>query len=165
MQLTVEVIAAVVIDTDLALLSPPQYSMSSEPELRPFDPFQACEQEYPITKYQPVYFVAESFERAKAQMRQFAESLDRPFTVHYNPFTQTVEVPARWPCAPSLRVRAYNSDTCPARSSTRRRSSSAWPTRCGRTLASSSRAFATSLEGKARVSKCRPLATHHQRDG
>jgi phenylalanine-4-hydroxylase len=66
--------------------------MSSEPELRPFDPFQACEQEYPITKYQPVYFVAESFERAKAQMRQFAESLDRPFTVHYNPFTQTVEV-------------------------------------------------------------------------
>ncbi|ELR14932.1 phenylalanine hydroxylase [Acanthamoeba castellanii str. Neff] len=69
-----------------------EYSMSSEPELRPFDPFQACEQEYPITKYQPVYFVAESFERAKAQMRQFAESLDRPFTVHYNPFTQTVEV-------------------------------------------------------------------------
>jgi phenylalanine-4-hydroxylase len=69
--------------------------LTSEPEIRPFDPFKACEQPYPITKYQPVYFVAESFERAKAQMRQFAESLDRPFTLHYNPFTQTVEVCVR----------------------------------------------------------------------
>jgi phenylalanine-4-hydroxylase len=69
-----------------------EYCLSSEPELRPFDPFKASEQPYPITKYQPVYFVAESFERAKAQMRQFAESLDRPFTVKYNPYTQSVEV-------------------------------------------------------------------------
>lgn len=69
-----------------------EYALSSDPEIRPFDPFKACEQPYPITKYQPVYFVAESFERAKAQMRQFAEALDRPFTLHYNPFTQTVEV-------------------------------------------------------------------------
>jgi len=69
-----------------------EYALSEQPELRSFDPFKACDQAYPITTFQPVYFVAESFETAKAQMRQFALSLNRPFTVNYNPFTQTVEV-------------------------------------------------------------------------
>jgi len=69
-----------------------EYSMSDKPELRPFDPFQACRQKYPITEYQPIYFVAESFQNAQERMRVFAESLSRDFGLRYNPFTQTIEI-------------------------------------------------------------------------
>ena len=51
-----------------------------------------AQQEYPITKYQPKYFVAESFESAKLKLREYASTLDRPFDIAYNPFTQRVEV-------------------------------------------------------------------------
>lgn len=37
-------------------------------EIRPFDPPKTAVQKYPITEYQPVYFVAESFEDAKEKM-------------------------------------------------------------------------------------------------
>jgi phenylalanine-4-hydroxylase len=43
--------------------------LSSEPEVRPFDPEKTCLQEYPITSYQPVYFLADSFKDAKEKMR------------------------------------------------------------------------------------------------
>lgn len=33
------------------------------PEYRPWDPFAACKQPYPITTYQPVYYAAESLVR------------------------------------------------------------------------------------------------------
>jgi phenylalanine-4-hydroxylase len=33
---------------------------TAPPEYRPWDPFAACKQKYPITTYQPVYYVAES---------------------------------------------------------------------------------------------------------
>ncbi len=36
---------------------------------------------YPITEYQPTYFVADSFNSAKEKMRSFAASLNRPFHV------------------------------------------------------------------------------------
>ncbi len=42
-----------------------EYSMSDKPEIRDWDPFQAGEQEYPITTYQPIYYAAQSFEDAK----------------------------------------------------------------------------------------------------
>jgi phenylalanine-4-hydroxylase len=76
----------------------------------PFDPFRASVQPYPITSYQPNYFLAESFKDAKEKMRynifsldnieillisysrQYAMTIPRPFTVHYNPYTQTIEV-------------------------------------------------------------------------
>ena len=35
----------------------------------PFDPFRACIQPYPITSYQPAYFLAESFKDAKEKLR------------------------------------------------------------------------------------------------
>ena len=49
-------------------------------------------QEYPITEYQPVYFVANSFEDAKRKMQELCEKIDRPFAVRYNPYTLSVEV-------------------------------------------------------------------------
>lgn len=36
---------------------------SPPPEYRPWDPFSACKQKYPITTYQPIYYVAESLVR------------------------------------------------------------------------------------------------------
>jgi len=90
----------------------------------PFDPAKAAVQEYPITTFQPLYFVAESFKDATEKVRyalatlaaerppsaicanvvsllttktastasEFAATLNRPFTVRYNPYTETIEV-------------------------------------------------------------------------
>ncbi|KAK3603535.1 hypothetical protein CHS0354_027955 [Potamilus streckersoni] len=69
-----------------------EYCLTETPELRPFEPFKTAEQKYPITEFQPVYYVAESFETSQAQMRAFAAKIPRPFTVHYNAYTESVEV-------------------------------------------------------------------------
>ncbi len=47
---------------------------------------------YPITEYQPLYFVAESFKRATDKVREYAATLTRSFSVRYNPYTETIEV-------------------------------------------------------------------------
>lgn len=65
---------------------------AEKPEYIPFDPYMASETKYPITKYQPKYFVTDSFETAKEQVRAFARSLDRPFTVRYNPLTENIDI-------------------------------------------------------------------------
>jgi len=65
---------------------------TEKPEYIPFDPHVASETEYPITKYQPKYFVTDSFETAKEQVRAFARTLDRPFTVRYNPLNENIDI-------------------------------------------------------------------------
>eukprot|EP01033_Poteriospumella_lacustris_P006935 gene6935-4999_t len=62
------------------------------PKLHPWEPRVAAVTEYPITTYQPNYFVAESFADAKAKMRTFCESLARPFYARYNPLTESIWV-------------------------------------------------------------------------
>jgi len=69
-----------------------EYSLTDKPELKPFDPFEACKQKYPITEYQPLYFVAESFQNAQERMRVFADTLSRPFSLRYNPYTQSIDI-------------------------------------------------------------------------
>lgn len=69
-----------------------EYSMTDKPQVRPFDPDVACETPYPITTFQPLYWITESFENMKDQMRNFANRMDRPFTVRYNPYTESVHV-------------------------------------------------------------------------
>lgn len=69
-----------------------QYCLTDKPQLMAFEPEKTCLQKYPITEYQPVYFIAESFEDAKEKVRRFASTIPRPFTVRYNPYTQSVEV-------------------------------------------------------------------------
>jgi phenylalanine-4-hydroxylase len=73
---------------------------------------QACSTTYPITTYQPQYFVAESLVRVfamgfascvvphrvcpqtdmKLKMREFIETRPRAFHVKYDPYSQTVSV-------------------------------------------------------------------------
>ena len=89
-----------------------KYCISDKPSIMPFDPFRASVQPYPITSYQPTYFLAESFKDAKEKLRydtfaaaqfftfssndllfrQYAMTIPRPFGVHYNPYTQSIEV-------------------------------------------------------------------------
>ena len=101
-----------------------EYCLTDKPQLRPFDPFEACRQpypfasflfsfffffflffsfsffllfffdldRYPITEYQPLYFVAESFQSAQEKMRVFADTLSRPFSLRYNPYTQSIGI-------------------------------------------------------------------------
>ncbi|KAL4612665.1 phenylalanine-4-hydroxylase isoform X1 [Arapaima gigas] len=69
-----------------------QYCLTDKPKLCPFDPEKTSVQKYPITEFQPVYFVAESFEDAKEKVRKFAATIPRPFSVRYNAYTQSIEV-------------------------------------------------------------------------
>lgn len=69
-----------------------QYCLTDKPEIRPFEPSKTCEQDYPITSFQPIYFAADSFIDAKEKLRQYALTLPRPFSVRYNAYTQSVEV-------------------------------------------------------------------------
>ncbi|XP_022654968.1 protein henna-like [Varroa jacobsoni] len=68
------------------------YCLSDKPEIRAFDPEVTGIQKYPITEYQPVYFVTDSFQQGQQKMREFALSIPRPFNVRYNPYTQQVEL-------------------------------------------------------------------------
>lgn len=62
------------------------------PETAPFDPAAASVQEFPITHYQPKYFVSESLNDAKMKIRAFCESMPKPFHVRYNENTGRVWV-------------------------------------------------------------------------
>lgn len=67
-----------------------EYCLTDKPTVKDFEPELTAEQEYPITEFQPIYFVAESFKHAKDKMCAYSQTIPRPFSVHYNPYTQTV---------------------------------------------------------------------------
>jgi phenylalanine-4-hydroxylase len=70
----------------------PAGGVTERPELRPWDPAAAAAQEFPITRYQPVYFVADSLQQAKRRMQDFCRTLARPFYARCNPVTESVWV-------------------------------------------------------------------------
>ena len=55
-------------------------------------PERAAERCYPITEYQPHYFVAESLFDAKLRMRDFCQTLPRPFYARYNTASESIWV-------------------------------------------------------------------------
>nr|XP_033808153.1 tryptophan 5-hydroxylase 2 isoform X2 [Geotrypetes seraphini] len=69
-----------------------QHALSEKASVKSFDPRTTCLQECLITTFQEAYFVSESFEEAKEKMRDFAKSINRPFSVYFNPYTQSVEI-------------------------------------------------------------------------
>uniref|UniRef100_A0A8D0CES4 Biopterin-dependent aromatic amino acid hydroxylase family profile domain-containing protein n=1 Tax=Salvator merianae TaxID=96440 RepID=A0A8D0CES4_SALMN len=68
------------------------YALSKKPEYKAFDPDMMAVQSYQDQTFQPVYFVAEHFEDAKAQLQKYALKIEKPFPLHYNPFTCSIEV-------------------------------------------------------------------------
>lgn len=71
-----------------------EYSLSDKPRVLPWDPYVASELDFPITTYQPTYFVAESFPDMRAKLVAFAESLEQPFRIEYNAASGRVKT---WP--------------------------------------------------------------------
>lgn len=69
-----------------------QYALSDKPQVKPFEPDVTAVQSYPITEYQPIYFISNSFKEAKDKMREYAKKIPRPFSVRFNPFTQSIDV-------------------------------------------------------------------------
>lgn len=69
-----------------------KHALSDKARVKAFDPKTTCLQECLITTFQEAYFVSESFEEAKEKMRDFAKSITRPFSVYFNPYTQSVEI-------------------------------------------------------------------------
>lgn len=59
---------------------------------KPFVPADAASTAFPITEFQPVYFVASSLKDAKNQMRRFCETMPRPFYARYNDLTESIWV-------------------------------------------------------------------------
>lgn len=71
------------------------HSLGTGPEIeyRPFEPASAAVQEYDDQAYQNIYYVAESFEDAKAKFRAWVgNNLSRQFCVRFDPFTQSIQV-------------------------------------------------------------------------
>jgi phenylalanine-4-hydroxylase len=69
------------------------------PQLRPryvpWDPYHASQQEYPITTYQPLYYVADSIQDALEKLKIFCDTHIEPkksYTVSYNPITERIDV-------------------------------------------------------------------------
>jgi phenylalanine-4-hydroxylase len=60
------------------------------PQIKPWDPAAAAKQPFPITTYQPLYFLAETLSDAKQKMRAYCETLPRPFFALYNPQTSSI---------------------------------------------------------------------------
>uniref|UniRef100_A0A914Z4N5 phenylalanine 4-monooxygenase n=1 Tax=Panagrolaimus superbus TaxID=310955 RepID=A0A914Z4N5_9BILA len=69
-----------------------QYCLTDEPGHDLFDPSVTCITKYPITSFQPKYFIAESFADAKNKLMTWTSTIKRPFQVRYNPYTQRVEM-------------------------------------------------------------------------
>jgi len=69
-----------------------EYCLSDKPEVLPFNPSKTAETKYPVTEYQPTYFVAESFSDAKEKLSSFGATVPRNFSVRYNPYTSSMEV-------------------------------------------------------------------------
>ncbi|XP_029658871.1 tyrosine 3-monooxygenase-like [Formica exsecta] len=68
------------------------HALSDKCEHRSFDPSTTALQKYQDQEYQPIYYVAESFDDAKEKFRRWVATMSRPFEVRYNPHTQRVEV-------------------------------------------------------------------------
>lgn len=64
----------------------------SGPAYKSWEPEQAAHTDFPITEYQPLYFVASSLQDAKSRMYAFCRNMKRPFHARYVPATQRIWV-------------------------------------------------------------------------
>ncbi|XP_016390430.1 phenylalanine-4-hydroxylase isoform X2 [Sinocyclocheilus rhinocerous] len=68
------------------------FALSNEPQYKPFNPAETAVQPYQDQSFQPVYFVSESFEDAKHKLRQYSSTIQKPFSIRYDPYTCSMEV-------------------------------------------------------------------------
>lgn len=68
-----------------------QYALTDEPECVPWDPAVASVTPFPITKYQPRYFVANSFPDAQRKLEDWLVNQDKPIYTVYNSYSRRVQ--------------------------------------------------------------------------
>lgn len=63
-----------------------EYCLSDKPKYYPLDPFEIAQNHlnFPISSMQPYYFVAESFPKAKQQITDYCEQINKPFNVTFD---------------------------------------------------------------------------------
>lgn len=69
-----------------------KHAITSKEKIKRFDPDETCKEECIVTAYQNAYYYTESFEEAKDKLRAFSETIQRPFGVRYNAYTQSVDI-------------------------------------------------------------------------
>ncbi|KAI8053511.1 phenylalanine-4-hydroxylase-like protein [Syncephalis plumigaleata] len=74
----------------LASIAELEFALTDKATHVPLDPHKAALQKFPITGFQPVYFVAESLADVQVKVREFISTLSRPFDLRYDPETETV---------------------------------------------------------------------------
>lgn len=68
------------------------HALNIEPELRYFDPFQASNIKYHRSHLQNMYWFCSDFREAKALMKRYEISLNKPFSTAYNRATKSIKV-------------------------------------------------------------------------
>ncbi|VDM78251.1 unnamed protein product [Strongylus vulgaris] len=68
-----------------------------QPQVAPFEPSVTSTTEYPITEYQPKYFLAESFASAKEKLKTWAATIPRSFQPQVAPFEPSVTSTTDYP--------------------------------------------------------------------
>eukprot|EP01060_Flectonema_neradi_P004468 TRINITY_DN1288_c3_g1_i2.p1 TRINITY_DN1288_c3_g1~~TRINITY_DN1288_c3_g1_i2.p1 ORF type:complete len:455 (+),score=86.50 TRINITY_DN1288_c3_g1_i2:72-1436(+) len=79
-------------ELEYALKGPGDGTPEGGPKYLDWDPKVAGVTKYPITTFQPQYFVAEDFKDATTKVQQYAESFGRPFNIEYNPYTSSLKM-------------------------------------------------------------------------
>ncbi|TMS32298.1 hypothetical protein L596_000159 [Steinernema carpocapsae] len=69
-----------------------QHAVEGNPEILRFDPERVVQQECLITTFQTAYFYTRNFEEAQQKLRMFTNSMNRPFVVRYNAYTESIEI-------------------------------------------------------------------------
>lgn len=72
-----------------------EHAISIKPEIRHFDPFQACNMKYHRRHLQSIYWFCENFREAKTLMRRYAMTRPRPFHASYDKQNLTIKVDHR----------------------------------------------------------------------
>lgn len=81
-----------------------EYCMTDQPKFLPLDPYKIAQDhiDFPISSMQPLYFVAESFSKAKEQINEYCDNINRPFNVSYNTLNDSIEVDRRLKTRPEI---------------------------------------------------------------
>ncbi|CAD5113442.1 DgyrCDS2609 [Dimorphilus gyrociliatus] len=67
-----------------------KHALSDVPEKRPFSLEEISTQIYQDQDYQPLYFVADSFENMMEKLLQYSSTIQRPYQVQYDSYTQSL---------------------------------------------------------------------------
>lgn len=68
------------------------YALSDKPEMRPFVASEVAIQEIEDQKYQPTYFVADSFTDIKEKIKQYAKNIEHPFEAYYDSSEEIIKL-------------------------------------------------------------------------